>query len=243
MQFSAESEEEFDVNIDDLHDLAETQIPGVEDARRPIDQEQKESLVLSNPREWPPILVTRAEGIGLVIIDGYHRKEAAIIKGMKQIRATSRAYENANDVVEACFQANVKHGLRSSAENRSKYAYWLHKTYPDMPQDEIARRAGIKQSTVSKAIARREESKKRAERTPANEQHEHIRRDCERLTNDAVKLVQDISALPEQEQRVAIAESLQRVEDREALLKVAMLLEEILKPRAARRRRPAAAAH
>jgi ParB-like chromosome segregation protein Spo0J len=246
----AEDRAEFTIRLADLHSLEEAKFPHADLAHRDLDQQHLETQVLSgDPKTWPPILLVKTELLGYVIVDGYHRKEAARIKGMDEIRATSKTFPSESAVVEAFFTENAHHGLKLNQQNRSNYAYWLHLTYPEMEQQEIARRAGIKQSTVSKAISRREAAKTTGKGAAArgahekDEQHELIRRACERLTHDAVKLYQDIETLDEREQRAAIAESLQRVEDREALLKIATILERVLKPRAApRAKKPAGAA-
>lgn len=59
------------------------------------------------------------------------------------------------DEREAALQANVHHGLPSSASNRSASASWLFTRHPEMTQLEIAQRVGIKPSTVKIAIKRR----------------------------------------------------------------------------------------
>lgn len=248
-----EDRDDFVVKIADLHSLEEARIPDAELARRKLNQEHVDSLVLSDPRRWPPIVVTLTD-IGYVIIDGYHRREAALIKGMTEIRARSQNYQTEQEVIEATFQANLEHGLRASPESRSNYAYWLHKVYPKMEQKEIAARAGIAQSTVSIAIARRGKAATKsataaktdqevpkpeaaARESQEEEQREHIRKDCQKLTSDAVRLLQDIETLDEKEQRAAIIEALATVEDRELLLRIAHLLEEVLQPVKRRPRR------
>jgi ParB-like chromosome segregation protein Spo0J len=230
-----EDREEFSVPLADLHDLKETNIPDVNLARRELDREHIDTLVLSSdPTEWPPILISKTD-IGYVVIDGYHRLEAARLKGMTEIRATSKTYKNEQELIEAVFQANLKHGLKSSPENRSNYAYWLHITYPKMEQQEIAARAGIKQATVSKAIARRE-AKEEAKAEGKSQEREAIVRTVRDLTRDATKLMKSMSDLPESEQRAALIESLGSIQDREALLKIARLLEDILEPKKRARR-------
>jgi hypothetical protein len=227
-------EVDFMVRVDELHKLEDVGIADAELARRDIDRGHVQSLVQSDEQQWPSILITLTDA-GYVVIDGYHRWEATGQKKLDQIKATCKTYKSEKDVIEACFEANLRHGLPLSQTNKSNYAYWLHKTYPKMTQAEIATRAQIKQSTVSKAIARRESPK--ITPMPENERQEHIRKTCERLTHDAVRLFEDIGSLPETEQRATIAQTLQSVEDRETLLKVVHLLEEVLQPVRRRGRR------
>jgi ParB-like chromosome segregation protein Spo0J len=229
-----EDRENIVVKLSDLHKLEDVGIPDADLARRGIDREHVQSLAQSDQTSWPPILITSTDA-GYVVIDGYHRWEAITQKKLDEIRATCKTFKSEKDVIEACFQANLKHGLPLSQANRSNYAYWLHKSYPKLTQKEIAERAQIKQSTVSKAIARRETPKMTP--LPENEQREHIRKTCERLTHDAVRLFQDIEKMPEAEQRAAIAQTLQSVEERETLLKVVHLLEDVLQPARRRARR------
>lgn len=108
----------------------------------------------SDPAQWPPIIVTQTNS-GPLLLDGYHRIEAAKRFGLPTIAATIQAFGTLEEVIEFAFQANLSHGLPSSSNTRSEYAYWLFITYPDLQQTEIARRAGIKPSTVNVALKRR----------------------------------------------------------------------------------------
>lgn len=245
------------VKIDDLIQLRESGIDRAELAQRELNTQYVDSLKESDENAWPPILITKTS-IGYLVVDGYHRIAAIRAKKKIEIRAVIKTFKDEKELVEAAFQANLAHGLRAGLQSRSNYAWWLHLIYPDMEQIEIARRAGIAQPTVSNTIKRmeakmkkEEAKKKKPARAPVPEEQEDphrakIRSECQRLTQDALRLFEDISQLPEQEQRAAIAESLQNVGDREALLKVALLLEQILKPskpRSAPRKRRATTAH
>lgn len=222
------------VKLSELHKLEELGLSDADLAHRDIDRGHVQSLIQSDQAQWPSILITSTE-VGYGVIDGLHRWEATKGKKQDEIRADCKTFKSEKDVIEACFEANLRHGLPLSQASKSNYAYWLHKTYPKMTQKEIAERAQIKQSTVSKAIARRESPKMTPQ--PDEEQREHIRKTCERLTHDAVQLFDYIGTLPENEQRAAIAQTLQTVEDRTTLLKIAHLLEEVLEPKRRARRR------
>lgn len=152
------------VSLSDLHSLADAHISGVDLVLRKLREAQVISLMMSDPATWPAILVTRTQEYGLLIIDGYHRREAARRRKLQTILTDIRAFASENDVIEAAFQANIGHGLPASAATRSDYAYWLFTTYPDLKQNEIARRVGIKPSTVNTAIRRRERERKAAEK-------------------------------------------------------------------------------
>lgn len=140
----------------DLHTLLTLRDVGLPaEAQRDLSQEHIDTLMGSDPLDWPPINVTKMSR-GFLITDGNHRREAATKLGRTEIRAKCTTYHIINDVIEAAFSANLTHGLPASHKTRSDYAYWLHKTYPDMLQTEIAQRVHLKQPTVSGAIQRRE---------------------------------------------------------------------------------------
>lgn len=233
-----EDQDEFGIRLTNLHSLEDANISGAELAHRELDQEWIATLVVSgDPWTLPPILITRTEQAGYVVIDGYHRIEAVRLSGMDEIRAICKTFTSENEIIEARFEANMHHGLDLSPQNRSQYAVWLHQVYPDIEAQEIARRTGIKLSSVSQAISRREPYQAKSidqntnalhERNQGN-QHEYIRRDCEQLIHDAGQLFQDISTLTESEQRAALARSVQSIEDRNVLFKVAVLLEQSLR--------------
>ena len=123
-------------------------------AMRPIDANNIESLVCSNPQTWPPILVTKSDR-GYIYYDGQHRIEAAKILKRESIQGDCKTFQNVNELIEATFRANLKHGLQASQETKSDYCYWLSLTYPHLRQLEIAERVGVTQSTVSRAIHQR----------------------------------------------------------------------------------------
>jgi hypothetical protein len=252
--FLKEDKEEVTVKIDDLIQLRESGIEHAELVQRELKPPHVDSLKESDENDWPPILITKTS-IGYVIADGYHRIAAMRLKKKAEIRATIKTFKGANEMEEEAFRANLTHGLRADLQSRSNYAWWLHLVYPSMEQIEIARRAGISQPTVSNAIKRMEAKVKReaAKKKPTpgaalvpqeDPQRAKIREECQKLARDALKLLEDISELPERERRAAIADSLQNVQDREVLFRVSTMLEEILKPhkpRPPRKKAPAAA--
>ncbi|GCE32192.1 hypothetical protein KDA_76760 [Dictyobacter alpinus] len=139
---------------DALLALKDTHLEGADQAQRSLLPSHLNALLQSDPTTWPPITLTMTNQ-GALLLDGYHRTEAAKRLALPTIDATIRSFEHIEDAIEFAFQANLSHGQPSSAHTRSAYAYWLHMTYPDLPQTEIARRAGIKPSTVNVALKRR----------------------------------------------------------------------------------------
>ena len=196
-------------------------------AMRELDQTNLESLLMSEPDTWPPVKVTLSIR-GYILIDGYHRWEVAKRRGLDRILATCEPFSHENDIIEATFRANLKHGLKASGENKSDYAYWLHITYPDMEQTEIAERVGVTQSTVSKAIARREEDVRRARQ----EEHEpdekarraRVKKSCRSFARGALRFLDETNALEDSELVQVISEVVKKSEDKERLVRIGRLL-------------------
>lgn len=160
-----DEQDELLVSLEDLHSLQDAHLPGADLAQRPLREAQVISLTMADPVTWPSILVTRTQEHGLLVIDGYHRREAGKRCHLAEIRVTVRTFTSEAAVIEAAFEANLHHGVPASATTRSDYAFWLFTTYPDLKQNEIARRVGLKPSTVNTAIKRRVQQRRAAEQT------------------------------------------------------------------------------
>jgi hypothetical protein len=190
--------------LSDLISLNNSQVPDAALVMRDLDRENLERLQCSDPESWPPILVTRCTS-GYLVIDGYHRWEVAQRRQLGALNATCQAYHDENELIEAAFRANLFHGLKASLETRGDYAYWLHMTYPTMQQIDIARRVGITQGAVSKAIARRsrEASKSmQSEEIVAKEkQQKQIKKSCRHFTRVATHFLDDVQHLDDGELR------------------------------------------
>jgi ParB-like chromosome segregation protein Spo0J len=247
---------EFSIKIGELIALDETGFPDAHLAMRDLVLKHLEVLIISDPREWPPVVVTKVERdddgtVGYVLVDGYHRKSAAVSKQLTEVRAICKSYETPAQVVEAAFEANMRHGLAASAKSRSNYAYWLSKVYPDMTQEDIGRRAGITQPAVSVAIRRRKAAEKKAakkasapaeqprEATPEEKKRDRVRKSCRSLTRDVSQLLEEMGPLDEQAQRAMILDSVGNIQERDNLLRIAHLLQEVLEPPKQPTRRPA----
>lgn len=157
-------DEQFQVRVplEELHSLRDAHIPGADLAQRPLNEAQVISLAMADPASWPAVVLTRTS-LGLVVIDGYHRREAGKRRRLSELLADIRPFTSENEVIEAAFQANLTHGVPANATTRSDYAYWLFRTYPEMKQVEIAKKVGLKPPTVNTAIKRRERERKKAE--------------------------------------------------------------------------------
>jgi hypothetical protein len=231
------------VDLHSLHDVGlTTEYAGV----RPLNNEHLENLEQSEVESWPTLLITKTDQ-GYVVVDGYHRIEVAKRKKLTELEATSKTFNSENDVVEAAYQANLTHGLKSSAQTRSDYAYWLYKTYPGMEQKEIARRAMITQPAVSVAIARREAWAQKAEAeqggqgeepTPiSNEQkYASISKTFRSITRTTANLFKSVGNVDDRAAIRAIRETIRSDEERENMARVGRLLIESAKqPRATKK--------
>lgn len=108
-------------------------------------------LLSSDPVTWPPLVVTPEKG-GCAIIDGFHRYEAAKRLGLKELACEikpSAGYPEA-------FEANLKHGLPLSLNDRKAYARWLYENETlegkRLSYREIGRRCGLSDKTAKAAI-------------------------------------------------------------------------------------------
>ncbi len=226
VHFVQEDEENLLLSPRDFISLRDAGVAGGAFAMRELDQNHVETLVHSDATTWPPVQVTLAT-CGYIIIDGYHRWTAAQLKRLKAIRASSKTYHSEQEVVEAAFRANLQHGLKASAQTRGDYAYWLHLSYPTMGQIEIARRVGISQAMVSKAIAKREAEARCAEAveemTP-EAQSRRIKKSCRRFMQVAVQFLNEVEALSDQELVELFKAVMRKSEDREQLVRIGQVL-------------------
>ena len=186
----------------DLISLKDAGITGGAFAMRSLNQAHLEHLQRSDPESWPPVLVTSSTD-GYILIDGYHRWEVARQQHRKMLKATCQAYQNEQEIIEAAFRANLTHGLKASVETKGNYAYWLHVTYPELEQNDIARRVGITQGAVSKAIARRDKGAKEAmqqsEIVDEEAQKRQLKNACRRFTRVATRFLTDVQQLDDTE--------------------------------------------
>ncbi len=221
------------IPIDDLIHLREAGIPNAEMAEREPKLERVESLKARPVEEWPLILITRTS-IGYLVIDGYHRIRAARELGMTKIQAEVRPFVSLEEMVETAWTANRDHGEPLSAESRSAYAWWLHITYPQMEQIEIARRARISQPTVSKAIKRHDEMLRRDQARHLLKSMEEfedlqksaLRQKCHRVIGAAWSFYTDLRDLSDEDQQEVLDTSLSEA-DRTMLIALLEVLKKL----------------
>jgi ParB-like chromosome segregation protein Spo0J len=117
-----------------------------------LEEKHVRLLLTSDPGTWPPLVVTPEED-GYAIIDGAHRYEAARRLGLKDLPCQvkpSAGYPEA-------FEANIRHGLPLSLEDRKAYARWIYEhekpNSEKLSYREIGRRCGLSHHTVKAAIS------------------------------------------------------------------------------------------
>ena len=220
------TEEHMQLSIPDLLSLRDAKVPAGAFAMRSLDEGHVEQLVESDQDEWPPILVTCCVE-GYIVIDGYHRWEAAKAKQSFRISATCQAYADEHAVIEAAFRANLSHGLKANIQTRGDYAYWLHVTFPDLPQEEIARRANMSQGAVSKAITLRDKAsaralKERGYETPVDPkvQRKAAKRACHHFAKFAIRFLAEVDVLSDEELSDLLLGSLKTPEERLKLTRI-----------------------
>src|SRR5262249_1173590 len=124
LQFVQVSPSDIVLEIDNLQTLRDYVKNLSVTVMRPINADHLESLVHSDPESWPPVSVTLTN-VGYICYDGLHRIQASKALKLDSIRAKSTTFKNMNELIEATFRANLKHGLRASQTTRSEYCYWL----------------------------------------------------------------------------------------------------------------------
>ncbi len=229
VQLMPDKEDNLVLSPYDLISLKDAGVSGGAFAMRELDDGNLESLLLSDPATWPPVNVTLSVR-GYILINGYHRWEIAKRLQLERIRATCEPFTNENDVIEAAFRANLHHGLKANSENKSDYVYWLHRAYPEMEQEEIARRAEVTQSTVSKAISRREEEAKRARQEEAGAEVDEktrkslIKKSCRSFTRGALRFIEEVDGLDDGELIQILQNVVKKGEDKAKLARIGRLL-------------------
>lgn len=146
-----------------LSSLVSLQDAGFQDADmcyRDIDTEHVQHLMAIDVNDIPEIETVKvmlSDGsVSYAVIDGYHRWDAQEEKEAATIKGIARNYQNEAQVIDKAFRANLAHGKAANTQTRTQYAVWLfmNDTEGKLSGSEIARRVGLNQSTVSRAISR-----------------------------------------------------------------------------------------
>jgi len=115
--------------------------------RHSLNETHVRQLMASEPDAWPPVLVTPQDG-GYLLIDGFHRLEAATRLGLETLACTvvpDAGYPEA-------FAANMAHGLTLTIDERKDFVRWLADDEPGLSYRELGRRSGLNHETVKRAL-------------------------------------------------------------------------------------------
>ena len=105
---------------------------------------------------FPPVEVFHVDG-KLVVVDGFHRVQAARKAALKEILANVRQ-GNADEALLFSVKANATHGLRRSNEDKRRAVELLldHPTFGKLGKEKIANLAGVSKPTVIDIVRRRQ---------------------------------------------------------------------------------------
>lgn len=104
-------------------------------------------LMESDPATWPPLTVA-PDGAGFVLIDGFHRREAAHRLGIAALPCVVVPGAGYPEAVAA----NLRHGLPLAMADRKEAARWYADQEPGLSFREIGRRVSLSDKTVKRAI-------------------------------------------------------------------------------------------
>jgi len=120
---------------------------------RPLDKRHVEHIVASKLEGFPPIDVS-AHDQKFLILNGYHRVEAARKLKLLSIEANVHTFSNELDRFDFVYSSNLANGLSLSRKDKEKYIVFLSTNYPHLSQHQIADKVKVDHSTVSKTLIR-----------------------------------------------------------------------------------------
>jgi predicted transcriptional regulator len=124
------------------------------------------------------------------------------------------------------FRANLKHGLRADKGTKGDYVYWLSLSFPDMARSEIALRAGLSQSAVSRAITkRRKEAKEQGLDDEVEELIGAAAQECKRFTQSVLRHFKQIEDLDNDTLERLLFIHVRTTEDKIRLARVGRILQ------------------
>jgi hypothetical protein len=116
--------------------------------------EEHVKALMEAPEDWPPITVAHIDG-SPVLVDGFHRHEAAVRLGCETIAAQAFYQEHGTDLFATAFGLNAKHGRPLTLRDRKTYAALLLQKHSELTDREIGRRTGLHHETVGALRAQR----------------------------------------------------------------------------------------
>jgi len=117
-----------------------------------LDESHVQTL-MDAPDAWPALVIVLHNGRN-VLVDGFHRYEAARRLGLDAVPVQVMSVPPDSDLTALAFDLNARHGRPLSREDRRAFAARVLSDNPAHADREIGRRCGLSDKTV--ASVRRE---------------------------------------------------------------------------------------
>ena len=122
----------------------------VDDSLQPrcdgVSDEHIEAL-MEAAGDWPPIVAARVDG-SLLLVDGFHRFEAARRLRLETVPTSIFEPAEGTDLFSIAFQLNSRHGRPLALADRKAYARRLLREFPELSDRELGRRAALNHETI-----------------------------------------------------------------------------------------------
>ena len=166
------------------------------------------------PDSWPPLKVVRRLG-SYLLVDGFHRLEAARNLGLESVQVEVVEVPPDADLHELAYALNVNHGRPLSLADRRAFAERILRGQPHLADREIARRCGLAANTVGAIRGRLEESAQIEQTTERVGQggyvHRPRREEGELPEADPAEAIGDFFTSRERRQQRRVARYLERL--------------------------------
>lgn len=166
------------------------------------------------PEGWPPLKVVRRDGWHL-LVDGFHRLQAARNLGLETVPVKVVETPADGDLHALAFALNTEHGRPLSLVDRRAFAERLLRAQPYLANRELARRCGLAANTVG-ALRRWLEESAQIEQTAERVGHGgyvyRTRREAGELSDtDPMEAIGDFFSSRERKRQRRIARYLERL--------------------------------
>jgi ParB-like chromosome segregation protein Spo0J len=122
-----------------------------DDANQPRTDDLDEGYIkqlMEVPELWPPVKVVWLEGPQYLLVDGFHRYEAALRLELEELPATILPLPADGDLVALGFLLNAGHGRPLTRQDRARHVEHLLRRGPQQSDRLIAQRCGVSPATV-----------------------------------------------------------------------------------------------
>lgn len=132
--------------------LEKIRLDGDTQSREELDQDviKEYSELMEAGRDFPPLLVV-FDGAAYWLVDGFHRRWAAIKANVKKFKCQVREGTR-EDARWLSYSANIDHGMRRTNEDKQKavVAALKHPKGAKLADSKIAEHVGVSVTTVGK---------------------------------------------------------------------------------------------